>query len=38
MKIDSCLEKVEILNFYFKFVLDKKSKFEEVGNEEHHMK
>lgn len=36
--IGSFSEKVEIANFYFKFVLDKKSKFENAENEEHQMK
>lgn len=36
--IDSGSEKVELPDFYFKFVLSKKIKFEDVGNEEHHMK
>lgn len=36
--IDSFPEKVEIPNFYFRFVLDKKSKFEYAENEEHQMK
>lgn len=36
--IGSFSENVEVPNFYFKFVLDKKSKFEDGENEEHQMK